>query len=161
MMPQGSKELKYRRKGTWIKRFYIVDEDYEFYFDGPARINENLFSIGDKGIKVIHVKNFIKIYQHGVHYKLVIEKGYSWDGATFAIDTLNVIIGCMLHDVFLEIIGLEFLYYKIWKPWTDNMFKQENNKRGMWSLRQKWIWLGVHYGGNPKGSTPYKILTTT
>lgn len=92
-------------------------------------------------------------------YFLVIEPGYAWDGATWALDTKNFRRPSCCHDVLLELIGLGLLPADPWKKWTDNFLIKLCKEDSMWWPRRKWVYRAVRALGDPQGSKPRKVYS--
>ena len=77
----------------------------------------------------------------------IICSGYSWDGASGpTIDTLNTMIGSLVHDVIYQLIRLN-LIREDYKDYADQMIHDICVEDGMNRFRA-WYWLkGLHWFG--------------
>ncbi len=130
---------------------YRVDEQREIllkdcpYIPEGAWINERISM------------TFAYLERRSLGVYLVLKKYYSWDGATWALDTKNFRKGSACHDALLEMIGRKLLPYEEWKPWTDNFLIEICKKDGMWWPRRQWVYTAVQRLGDPRGSKPRKV----
>ena len=73
---------------------------------------------------------------------LTVKEGYSWDGATGAIDTLDLCRASMVHDVICQAVGagiLPWCYRKI----GDGLFLEILKADGVFCLRRWWCYAAV------------------
>lgn len=69
----------------------------------------------------------------------VIYSGYAWDGASGpTIDTLNSMIGSLVHDVIYQLIRLNLIKPE-YKKYADNVFYDILIEDGMSKIRA-WYW---------------------
>lgn len=119
--------IKYS-KGAKYK--YQLEEDYTIATD----------IIPTKYIKT----TFIELTLCGV---LTIKKGYNWDGATCAIDTVSILRGSLVHDCGYQMLQEGLLSKKYRKP-IDKLFIRICKEDGMCWARRKWVYAGVRtFGG--------------
>lgn len=86
---------------------------------------------------------FYRIYKTG---KLIIKKGYRWDGASGpTIDTKNVIYASLIHDIFYQMFRENQLNRYTWKDQADRelqriMIEHANKDRTEdWAIHSWWI----------------------
>jgi len=109
--------------------------------------------------KPFHIKLDIVPYE-SIHLDLVsmdkdgntiIFPGYAWNGASGpTIDTLNSMIGSLIHDLIYQLIRLGFIDDS-YKEYGDKLLYDLCVEDGMWRLRAKlWKWAVLKFG---RGST--------
>jgi len=74
--------------------------------------------------------------------KIIIRKGFCWDGATGAIDTPSIMHGSCVHDVFCNWFN-EGLITKENRKQADQLFKTINKQEHMPKIRVKWVYQAV------------------
>ncbi len=78
---------------------------------------------------------------------LIIYPSYVWDGASGpTFDTLNSMIGSLVHDVIYQLIRLGFIEDK-YRAYADMALCYICKEDGMWSLRAHyWKWAVKNFG---------------
>lgn len=95
--------------------------------------------------------------------KLIILAGYSWDGATNAIDTDTIMLGALIHDALYELLrgglaercGKEF---KDVREIADNIFYDVMIESGMNKFRAGYIYKAVRAAGFSAARCARKIF---
>jgi hypothetical protein len=126
---------------------YQLEEDYSI-------------KLKKKNPFAIHL-DFIRLFANG---KLVIKKGYCWDGPSGpTVDTLNFMRGSLVHDALYELIRKDHLQEDEWREFADDLLREICKEDGMSSLRAWYVWKSVRAFGccavqNPKEVmvAPYK-----
>jgi len=87
---------------------------------------------------------FISLHQDGL---LIIKRGYAWNGASGPTwDTLNSMIGSLIHDVLYQLIRLGLIDQK-YKYYADNLLHDLCAGDGMYSWRADyWRWAVLRFG---------------
>jgi hypothetical protein len=89
--------------------------------------------------------------------KLVIKKGYAWDGPSGpTFDTLNFMRGSLVHDALYQLMREEYLDKNKFREPADRLLQKMCKEDGMSSLRAWWVYLGVHIGGDPSAEPANK-----
>ena len=79
--------------------------------------------------------------------KLLIKKGYSWDGPSGpAIDTKNFMQGSLVHDALYQLMR-EGNIDPINREKADKILREICREDGMSRLRAWWVYRGVRWGG--------------
>lgn len=78
---------------------------------------------------------------------MTVKKGYTWDGATGAVDTPSFMTPSLCHDVLYQCIR-EGLLSEIWKTDSDDLLKSMCLDRGMSSLRAWYVHKAVKLFGS-------------
>lgn len=80
--------------------------------------------------------------------RIYVRKGYSWDGATFAVDTLSFMRGSLFHDAAYQLMREKEVPLVLLSQFDDmlvNICKDDGmNRFRRWRVR-----LGVRIGGGP------------
>jgi len=78
---------------------------------------------------------------------IIILAGYPWDGASGPTwDTLNSMIGSLIHDVIYRLIRLG-LIDKAYKTYGDKVLHDLCTEDGMWAFRADyWRWSVLRFG---------------
>jgi len=89
---------------------------------------------------------------------LTIHKGYSWDGATGAIDTRDFVVPSLIHDALCELINLELLpVYE--QARADEQMRITQESQGMPWYRRMITYMVVRvYQINKRSKPKRKIL---
>lgn len=73
---------------------------------------------------------------------LKIMDGYAWDGPSGpTVDTKTFMRGSLIHDALYELIRKGLIDHK---EVADQLLYNICLEDGMWSLRAKWVYVGVH-----------------
>lgn len=124
----------------------MFDRDKTLYFKRGYKYQVNRdyhIKISIKPFKEVNLP-FIKLDMEG---NLTIVSGYSWDGASGpTYDSLNSIIGSLVHDVIYQLIRLDKIDYK-YKEYGDKVLYTLCVEDGMFRLRASyWLWAVLHFG---------------
>ena len=94
---------------------------------------------------------------------LTIRKGYTWDGATGAIDTIDFMLASLVHDVLYQLMRRALLPINQRKR-ADNLLITIAQANGMTSLRAVFVYIAVRLFGRqfaiPKGNHHEKTQCT-
>ena len=75
---------------------------------------------------------------------LWIKRGYAWDGASGpAIDTLTILRGSLVHDVFYQAMRMGLLDPVVWRPIADKILYDICIEDGMLRIRANWVYWAV------------------
>lgn len=74
--------------------------------------------------------------------RLMINRGYPWDGASGAFDTENIIKASCIHDIFCEMINAEQLPQWV-QALADEEFRRIELAEGMGTFRRVYTYLAV------------------
>lgn len=94
---------------------------------------------------------FIELFGHDIvtdyctlsaNGELTIFKGYSWDGASKAIDTISFRRGSLVHDCLYQLMREDELPFSC-RDKADKILIAICDADGMWKIRQSWVLLGV------------------
>lgn len=86
----------------------------------------------------------------GVSGKLIVKKGYAWDGPSGpTIDTKNFMRGSLVHDSLYQLMRLGHLDKNTYRIEADKELYTICREDGMWRLRAQFVYWGVRVGGNP------------
>ena len=78
--------------------------------------------------------------------RLVILKGYAWDGPSGpTIDTASFMRGSLVHDALYALMRMGLLSGGH-RQAVDRQLKADCTEDGMWGLRVKWVYRGVRVG---------------
>lgn len=97
---------------------------------------------------------FITINGQGMLY---LEKGYTSNGADYAIDTPSLVRAFFIHDALLQVIGAGKLDWEEWKPYTDALFTAISKKDGVPWWRRWYQSKAVRKLGRVEGSKEPEI----
>ncbi len=91
--------------------------------------------------------------------KLVIKKGYAWDGPSGpTIDTPSFMRGSLIHDVLYQLMRDGYLDHKQYRQSADVILRDICREDGMCCIRVWWVYFFVHLFGNfavdPSGRRP-------
>lgn len=82
--------------------------------------------------------------------KLLIIKGYAWDGPSGpAIDTPSFMRGSLVHDALYQLIREGHLDREKHRKVADKILREICKEDGMWILRTWWVYKFVRWFGNP------------
>jgi hypothetical protein len=96
--------------------------------------------IPEKDVKT----EYLDLYTDG---KLVIKKGYAWDGPSGpTLDTANFMRGSLVHDALYQLLRQEFVDEK-WREEADDELKRICREDGMCKIRAWWVHLAVRKWG--------------
>jgi hypothetical protein len=98
---------------------------------------------------------FIRLHPDG---QLVLQTGYSWDGASGpSLDTDTFVRGSLVHDALYQLIKLGALPPST-RAAADRLLHATARADGMWAPRAAWVWAAVRlFGGVYLGKPqPYK-----
>lgn len=74
--------------------------------------------------------------------ELTIYKGYSWDGATRAIDTVSIRRGSLVHDCLYQLLREDLLPFSC-RPKVDKILIEICNDDKMWKIYQVIVFAAV------------------
>jgi hypothetical protein len=74
--------------------------------------------------------------------RMLIKKGYRWDGPTWAIDTKDFLLPSCVHDVICECIRKDLLPISRLSD-GDKELRYQCIKKGMWKVRAWWVYRAV------------------
>ncbi|MEJ2545996.1 MAG: DUF1353 domain-containing protein [Calditrichaceae bacterium] len=98
--------------------------------------------------------DYIELSKQG---KLVIKKGYAWDGPSGpTFDTRNFMRGSLVHDALYQLMREEHLERSKYRKFADKLLQKMCKEDGMSSLRAWWVYQGVHLGGDPSADPANK-----
>ena len=101
---------------------------------------------------------YIDLYTDG---KLVIKKGYAWDGPSGpTIDTANFMRGSLVHDALYQLLRQEHIDEK-WRKEADDELKRICREDGMSKIRAWWVHLAVRKWGGTAADPALKKKTHT
>lgn len=84
---------------------------------------------------------------HSIENKLLIRKGYAWDGPSGpTLDTRNFMRASLVHDALYQLIREKFLPSSM-RLHADKLLKQLCIEDGMSWFRAHYVYLAVHYFG--------------
>lgn len=82
--------------------------------------------------------------------KLVIAKGYAWDGPSGpTVDTLTFMRGSLVHDALYQLMRESHLDHIIYREPADRVLQKICKEDGMWSVRAWWVYHGVRLFADP------------
>lgn len=80
--------------------------------------------------------------------KLIIKKGYAWDGASgLAIDTTNFMRASLVHDALYQLMRMGMLNREQWRKAADNLLLAQCLEDGMSFIRAKLVYHSVRVFG--------------
>jgi hypothetical protein len=127
---------------------------YKYWVNRPYYINIVIHPLTTIYIsfKTVDIKgNVVEIPMASLNSQgdLVIYPSYVWDGASGPTwDTLNSMIGSLIHDVLYQFIRLG-LIDTCYKSYADQLLHDLCTEDGMWSLRADyWQWAVNNFGAN-------------
>jgi hypothetical protein len=92
--------------------------------------------------------------------KLVIYKGYAWDGPSGpTIDTKNFMRGSLVHDAYYQLMREGYIEPGVWRKYADDELRRICIEDGMSRFRAWYVWKAVRAFGkytcvkrkNPRG----------
>lgn len=97
---------------------------------------------------------FIDVIPNGDSSMCTVRQGYGWDGASGpAIDTPNIIVPSLAHDIKYELMRKELIEQE-WRAVADIELREDCISRGMSQFRADYIYDGVksfaEYAADPK-----------
>ena len=108
---------------------YQLFEEYQI--DIPIKPDKDVSSSGD----------YVILSKEG---KIVIKKGYAWDGPSGpTIDTQNFMRGSLVHDALYQLMREGSLIKDIHRDPADRLLKQMCKDDDMSSIRAWWVYQGV------------------
>jgi uncharacterized protein DUF1353 len=117
------------------KKGYKYQLVEEYSTDIPIKPDENIIS------------DYINLSRDG---KLVIKKGYAWDGPSGPTwDTLNFMRGSLVHDALYQLMRAEKLDKDKYREPADRLLQKMCQEDGMSSIRAWVVYQGVRLGGEP------------
>ena len=123
-------------------------EGYKYQLKEPYETNINIKP--DNSITT----DYIDLSTEG---KLVIKKGYAWDGPSGpTFDTHNFMRGSLVHDALYQLMREEYLDKDQYREPADRLLQKMCKEDGMSSLRAWWVYQGVHIGGDPSADPANK-----
>lgn len=124
---------------------YQLFEEYQT--DTPIKIDEDVSSNGD----------YVLLSKEG---KIVIKKGYAWDGPSGpTIDTLNFMRGSLVHDALYQLMREKKLIKAVHRDPADRLLQKMCKDDGMCSIRAWWVYHGVSkFGGSAADSSNIKLV---
>ena len=135
-----------RDKSLYFKRGYKYQVSREYH------IRTGIIPFAP--ITFLHLQ-FVSLDMTGL---LTIRPGYAWDGASGpTYDSLNSMIGSLVHDVIYQIIRLGLIDPK-YKEYADQLLHDLCTEDGMYSWRADyWQWAVLNFGaGSTKPSAEPK-----
>jgi Protein of unknown function (DUF1353) len=115
------------------KKGYKYQLVEEYSTDIPIKPDENIIS------------DYINLSSDG---KLVIKKGYAWDGPSGPTwDTLNFMRGSLVHDALYQLMRAEKLDKDKYREPADRLLQKMCKEDGMSSIRAWVVYQGVRLGG--------------
>ena len=126
----------------------MIDRDKTLYFKRGYKYQVSKpyhIKLDIKPFKSIDLP-FIKFDLEG---NLTIITGYAWNGASGpTYDTLNSMIGSLIHDVIYQLIRLDKVDYAC-KEYADKLLHDICVEDGMFSFRASyWLWAVLHFGSS-------------
>ena len=123
-------------------------EGYKYQLKEPYETNINIKP--DNSITT----DYIDLSTEG---KLVIKKGYAWDGPSGpTFDTHNFMRGSLVNDALYQLMREEYLDKDQYREPADRLLQKMCKEDGMSSLRAWWVYQGVHIGGDPSADPANK-----
>ena len=138
-------EIKYKKlRWKWRRKYkYELTEDYEIYL--PRTLYSNIGFT--KGLATVYgANNFVNLeWQSALNiYRLVIKKGYRWDGTSGpTIDTKNSMRGGLVHDSLYQLSREAKVKYSM-VGCTDKLFHWILREDGMSRFRAWYYYKGVN-----------------
>lgn len=84
---------------------------------------------------------------------LTIRRGYAWDGPSGpSVDTPSFMRGSLVHDALYQLMRLGAVDAGIWRETADRELQRMCREDGMWRIRAWWVYLAVHWFGEPATS---------
>lgn len=122
---------------------YVLDKDYTVQI--PIHPKKNV------------ITQFVSLSTTG---RLVIRKGYAWDGASGCPDYKSIMRGSLVHDVLYQLMRNGKLDRNQRKP-ADKLLREMCKEDGMNRWMAKVVYLAVQKYGNPytKYENRKKVLT--
>jgi len=101
------------------------------------------------------VDDFITLEPNG---RLLIRKGYAWNGATGILDTRSAIRASLVHDALYQLLRRDKLPRSAKAP-ADALFRTLGIEDGMWRIKARaGEWLLLRFG-DPATRVPRTILS--
>lgn len=121
----------------FLFKFYVLKQPFSCEIDTPKELTDH------KGI--IARYEFITLKRD----KIVIDKNYTWDGASgISWDNTPFIFASIVHDALYALIREGKIPVK-YRKWADDVMWAINRHHGMWRVRCFWTWAGVRlFGGS-------------
>ena len=113
---------------------------HKYKYQLTRRYKHSTGIIGETNV----VTPFITLRPDGT---LVLKKGYSWDGATCAIDTKSFMRGSLVHDALYQLIREKKLNLKLWRSYADELLRQICIEDGMHPFRANYVYWAVKVFG--------------
>ena len=89
--------------------------------------------------------------------KLTIKKGYAWDGPSGpTYDSLNFMRGSLVHDALYQLMRENHLGKDEYRDPADRQLQTMCKEDDMSSIRARWVYLGVKWGGKPSADPSNK-----
>lgn len=90
----------------------------------------------------------------GNNGRLVLEKGYAWDGPSGpTIDTRNFMRGSLVHDALYQLMRMGLLSDEFHRITADKELRRICREDGMSSIRAWWVYESVRRFGGSAAST--------
>jgi hypothetical protein len=92
--------------------------------------------------------DFYALYKNG---KLVLEKGFAWDGVTGAPDYLRAMSPSAEHDALCQMMRNKTLDYDTWQDKVNEFFRDRLIQNGTWGIRAALWYSAVEFAnaGHP------------
>jgi len=89
----------------------------------------------------------------GADGRLVIRKGYAWDGPSgLTIDTSTFMRGSLVHDALYQLIRHGFISNDEWREQADKEMRRICREDGMFRIRAWWVYWAVRWCGGKAAS---------
>jgi len=144
-MEQISSEKMHYAKGMKFQ----LEQDFKMFLPGhpslPLKVREG---------ETLQHGPYITISPKGWLY---LDRGYTSNGADYAIDTSTLVRAFFVHDALLQVIGAGKLDWEEWKPYTDALFTAISKKDGVSFWRRWYQSRAVRKLGRKEGSITVEI----
>jgi hypothetical protein len=133
----GVKIISKKIKCNGIEYWKIKHPKYKYMLSKDYKIQTEIYGMN-------FTTKYFRLFMNG---KLVIKKGYCWDGASGPTwdDSTNM-RGSLVHDVLYQMIRMHYLHKK-WRSYADDIFYDLIRENGMCLVRAKYYWLAVRSVG--------------
>jgi len=129
----------------------VYESGYKYQLKEPCVLTIEIFP--DRPIET----EYVDLSTDG---KLVIKKGYAWDGPSGpTIDTKSFMQGSLVHDALYQLMRLNKLDHDQYRETADRILQRICKEDGMWSLRAWAVYHAVRVFGNPSAD-PASIWPT-
>lgn len=136
-------------RSNYIK--YTAGYKYQLWEEYRTILDPKMFDL--KEFPEVNNLPFISLQKDG---KLVIKKGYAWDGPSgITYDTATFMRGSLVHDALYQLMRWNRLPLSCRKG-ADDLLKIMSLKDGMWGMRASWVHKALRKGGR-KAALPSAV----